>query len=320
MILDAATVTTAGNFLSHELNRVWGSVLEKRRPAMWGQDGVLIPTSYDLQVGDRNLIEQVVETVGEAVIMDNATDDIPVADFAMSSSTLKTFRMVSSLTYDIFDLATEAAAGKSLNTLRLSALAHTFAEKAHKIALFGSSKHNVKGFLNNANVTVVNASSYDADGSGVTADDHIAFISTQIGKIMADSNLTEGASTILVPAKLYSIWLTSRLSGTSTTVINFLLDSYINNADHPLKSIRPINELTAAVLEANGVQSGGTNKDRLVLYTPDPELVERKAYPMQTLAPEIDGFGFKVNAHEGCSQVKISYPGSMLYVDIPKIP
>jgi hypothetical protein len=57
-----------------------------------------------------------------------------------------------------------------------------------------------------------------------------------------------------------------------------------------------------------------------VVFLPvTPDAGERKFYGMQTLEPQLMGMDYKVFMYAGTSEAIIHYPGSMLYVDIPKL-
>jgi hypothetical protein len=102
-------------------------------------------------------------------------------------------------------------------------------------------------------------------------------------------------------------------------VLRYILDTYGVAAGGTLRGIVGINECRADQLEVYGVKAAGTNDDRVVFVPMNPDAAERKFYPMQTLEPQLVGMSYKTYMYMGTSEPIIHYPGSMLYVDIPKV-
>jgi hypothetical protein len=307
-----------GLFLSRQLEQILPKLYEKRYPRLWAEEGLYFPATGDLEMGAQTLIEETVTQIGEASIMSDRATDIPAAETIIDETPFKAVCVSIHVNYTIPELAAAQKAGRDLRSIRMSSADRAIKEKIHKLAVFGSAKHGMTGIVNNPNVTAVD-SSYDADNGATTVDDHISFVADNIIKVENDTNLVEGIDTILVPAKLHNIWSKARVTNTSQSVINYLLENFGPSAGGSLRNIIKVNECRNDQLVANGVTLSGVNDDRVVFLPVTPDAGERKFYGMQTLEPQLMGMDYKVFMYAGTSEAIIHYPGSMLYVDIPKL-
>lgn len=311
-------VKEAGTFLARSLEQHIPQLYEKKYPRLWAEEGMYLPAVGDLEEGAREVIETTVNQVGEALISADGADDVPLVDVSMDEFPFKATCISAGIKYSIPELKAAMRANQDIKTTRLNGLGKALAERIHKLAVFGSSKHGMNGFFAHPRINLVN-SSYDADGSGVTAQDHIDFISDNLIKVESDSNLTEGIETILVPAKLYNVWAKTILPSTNQNIIRHVLENFGTEAGGTLRQIKKVNECQSSYLEKYKAQASGTNKDRVVFMPFDPMAFERKYYPVNFLEPQLQGMSYTLVAYTGTSEVIDHYPGSALYVDIPKL-
>lgn len=308
----------AGIFLSRQLEQVMPRLYEKLYPRLWAEEGLYFPAVGDLEMGIQTIIEETVTQIGEAAIMSDRATDIPLAEAIIDESPFKAVCVSIHVDYTVPELNAAQKAGRDIRSIRMASANRAIKERIHKLAVFGSAKHGMTGIFNNSLVPKVD-SSYDADGVGTTVDDHISFVADNIIKVENDSNLVEGIDTILVPAKLHNIWSKARVTNTSQSVINYLLENFGPSAGGSLRSIVKVNECRNDQLVANGVTLSDANDDRVVFLPVNPDAGERKFYAMQNLEPQLMGMTYKVFMYAGTSEAIIHYPGSMLYVDIPKL-
>ena len=310
--------TNPGMFLSRQLEQVLPKLYEKRYASLWADEGLYLPATGDLEMGADTLVEETVNQIGEAAILADGANDIPVADALINEDRFKAVVIATHFSYSIIELNKAEKAGRSLRDIKVKAADRAMRQRTHKLAVFGSAKHGMTGFFNDANVPVV-SSSYDADNNATTFDDHIDFFADNFTKVKDDTNLVEGIEYVLVPAKLRNIWAKSYQAGNGQSVLRYIIENYGVMSGGTLRGIIEVNETRAADLEANGVKSPGANVDRIVFLPNNPDAAERKFYGMQLLPPEPVGMGFKTYMYSGTSEPIIHYPGSMLYVDIPKV-
>lgn len=308
-----------GTFLARQLEQILPKTYEKRYPRLWAEEGLYVPAVGDLEQGAQTIIEEAVTDIGEAAIYAPGSTDIPYAEVQIAETPYKAVCIVNAFKYGYIEMKRAAKAGKPIDDLRAMAADKVLRQRVHRVACFGSSKHAMTGIYNDANVAVV-ASSYDADGGAVTAQDHVDFVRDQISKIENDSNLTEDVTTILVPPKVYHIWQSVEMPGSGDSVLKFILDNYGTAVGGMLRNIVKANECRADQLEAYGVKSAGTNEDRLLFISSNPDTIERHFYPKETLPTQLIGMDYCTYQHCGTSEAIVHYPNGMLYVDIPYVP
>jgi hypothetical protein len=196
-----------------------------------------------------------------------------------------------------------------LSDKKAFAARRAIAEKMNKIAAFGAAKYDCTGFLNNPDVPVDN-SSFDPDAA--TADEFVEWFIDEIISVESSTELTESPTTALVTPELHGTMLKKRLSGTDMNVKQYILE----NTD--LVDIRKVTELKSATLEANGVQAGGTNKDRVLLYPLDPEIVERHIEMTKPLPEEYRNAKYITPMYACTSPVIWNFPKAARAIDYVK--
>ena len=314
-------VKQAGIYLRRQLEQVIPRLYAKRDPDLWGADGSVFPVVADLEPGAKTVIEETILENGEAVVMSPGDSDLPTVEVSIDETPFKTYVIAASTKWTIHELLADQKAGRGLQTKRLEAMVRAIQQKVHKIALFGHLTGNAnagQGIYTLGNVTV-NSSTYDGDNPATTADDHIAFIADNMNQVVTSTNKVEAIDTILIPCKLWNIWTKARIPNTSSSIINYILETYNPQNGSTLSRIMPTNESTASVLEEFGVKAGGTNEDRLIFFPASPDTVEMKMYPLRFLPIQQMGWSFIQYAYLGVSELIDHYPGGMLYVDIPTI-
>lgn len=307
-----------GMFLSRQLEQVLPKLYEKRYASLWADEGIYLPATGDLEMGADTLVEETVTELGEAAIVADGANDVPVADALIDEAKFKAVAIATHFSYSILELNKAEKAGRPLRDVKAKAADRALRQRTHKLAVFGSAKHGMTGFFNDANVPVV-SSSYDADDAATTFADHVDFFADNFTKVKDETNLVEGIEYVLVPAKLRNIWAKSFQTGNGQSVLRYILENYGAASGGTLRGIIEVNETRSADLEANGLKAAGTNEDRIVFLPNNPDAAERKFYGMQILPPEVVGMGYKTYMYCGTSEPIIHYPGSMLYVDIPKV-
>ena len=65
--IDKADIANAGNYLNRELEQKMPGIYEKKYAQLWAEEGEIITSSGTLQEGTTTVLEEIVETVGEAM-------------------------------------------------------------------------------------------------------------------------------------------------------------------------------------------------------------------------------------------------------------
>lgn len=299
----------AGIHLKRFLEQRLPNVLEKRYRNLIWENGSVIPKIADLQPGAATLVQEQMEVVGEAAIGADEAFDIPLSDISAEEVSYKIIAVFSAYHFTFRQMQAAQRSGVPLNDKKAFAARRAIAEKMNSISAFGASRYDVTGFLNNPDVPRNNSSFNPYTATG---DDLAEWIIDECIAIEDSTELTETPNTLLVTPLLHGAMIKKRMSDSDVTVEEFVLKST------NLTSIRKATELKSATLEANGVQSAGTNKDRMVLYPLDLEVVEQHIETVKPMPTEYRS-GKYINPMYACTSPVIwNFPKSGRYIDYPK--
>jgi len=318
---------TGGIFQSRHLERRVRQVLRARRRMLPFFGGNLVPTTTDLQPGTRELVQDKVLEFGEAQLMAQDADDVPLVEINAREDRYRVVMPVAGYPVRFGETLAENVAranGIQYNPtdIRASAVIRAIEERANKFTAVGDSTMSITGMLNDANVTPVD-SSFDPFDAGSTADDIADWFLTLVGDIFKDSNNVEYPNTALISTPLHELMTRRRMPDSSETILSYVVKTQqARSALMPgqrLENIVPLVESGSDYLEANGVETGGTNKDRIVLYPLDGEVVER-----HMMSGAISAFPDDWTVNKGArkiypmysflSQVIIKFPGAFSYI------
>jgi hypothetical protein len=319
---------TGGIYQSRHLEQKVRKVLRRRTrflPA--GFSSALIPTMADLTPGTREIVQDEVLEFGAADLGAIDAVDIPMVEIQARENRYRVVMPRAGYPVKFAEtLSDQVARGNGIQynptDVRASAVLRVIEEAYNKFTLVGSSTMSITGLLNNAGVTPVN-SSFDPFDAGSTADDIADWILGLIGDVFADSNNVEYPNTMLVSTQLGNLLERRRMPDSGETILTYIMRTQQTrasmNAGQGLKKIVSLVECGSTYLEANGIESGGANKDRIVLYPMDPEVVERHsmtgavtAYPddWAVIKGEVKVYPF----YSFLSETMINYPGAFKYV------
>jgi hypothetical protein len=152
-------------------------------------------------------------------------------------------------------------------------------EKRDRIAAYGDSTLAIRGLLNNSNISVDNNSfnPYTATAAQL-ADFLIALVRT----FDSNSATVFRPNVALISTNLFYRTIALTMPNGDKTVKDFVEGAL--STEGIKFEFRRRRQCDGPYLEANGVQAGGTNRDRIVLYKLDPEVIERHVEMIQ-LAP-----------------------------------
>lgn len=302
--------TNAGAFLSRQLEQRLPKVLERRYRDLPFENGSLIPTMSDLQPGAASLIQEQIDSVGDAAMVSDEAFDIPLADIKAEENEFKIIAIYSGFHWTFRQLQAAEKGGRPLQDLKMFAAKRAISEKMNKIAAFGEAKYGLTGMVNHPDVPLNNSS---FNPNTATADDLIGFFLDETISIVDSTEATEAPNIALVSIKMHNALIKKRIPDTNMNVKSYILD----NSSY-LTDIRPIVELASPYLEKNGVQAGGTNKDRMILYPLNEETLERHIEQIKPMPQEYRNGRYIVPMYACTSPVLINFPKAMRYVDFVK--
>lgn len=318
---------TQGVFQSRTLERRVRQVLRRRLRMLPFFGGNLIPTITDLQPGVRELVQDQVLEFGEAELGSPDSEDIPLVEIQARENRFRVFmpRAGYPLKYaEVLANQVAAANGQQYNPtqVRETAVIRVIEEQVNKVIAAGSTALGLTGVLNNAGVSVIN-SSFDPFDAGSTADDIADWFLGLIGDIFKDSNNVEYPNTALVSTSLHELMARRRMPDGDKTVLAYVMETQSSRSQllpgQRLTNIVPLVECGSDFLEANGVESSATNKDRIVLYPRDQEVIQKH---MMTGAIAAYPDDWTINKgsqkiypmYSFCSEVIINFPGALRYI------
>lgn len=317
-------VFQGGTNLFRDLEQRLPQLLAPRRRELPFESGVFVPTKPDLAPGSYEVVKTVINDVGSATILGDGAFDFPVVDASASEDRYRNLMAVAGFTIGYQTSRREAYAA-SIDTLRVSqydmkmqTCIRAIQERRNRIAAIGDATIGATGLLNNANIVADNNS---FNPYLATADDLIDFFISQVESFYTNSNNVFFPTTALVSDQLDFKMIRSRVPNSELTV-----KEYIQNA---LKKrglgfkIEGVKEAGFAQLEAAGVLTPGTNKDRIVLYPLDPEVVERHVEMIQ-MAPlqylQVQGLNTLYPMFGCMTPTIINYTNAISYIDVIKKP
>ncbi|MEM8602634.1 MAG: major capsid family protein [Cyanobacteria bacterium P01_H01_bin.121] len=312
-----------GFLLGRALEQRLPRVIEKRYRSLHFENGDIVPTMSDLETGAAEVLADLVDGVGDAKIMAENAVDLPIADISASEDKYPIWMIGSAIAVS---LSQEQAAEKSSQTFnqivdrKLSMARRAIAERSNKIAAYGSVNLNQRGFVNNANVTV-NNSSFDPYDAGTSPDALKEFFIDEFKAAHKASNNVEFPETVIVSDDLWFKLINTRMTDGSQSVYEHLMrQTQVNESLDFIRSIMMAPEVRSDNLTANG--TGNTDKDRIVMYPMDPEVVERHNRPAMELAPDdyqqVKGVLKIRPVYQKVTPTIVNHPSAMRYIDVAK--
>lgn len=309
-------MATGGNFLYRQLEQMLPRVLEKRYRQLIFENGALIPTVVDLEPGAAEVVGEVINEVGNADIISDGAFDIPLVDLSASEDRYKVIMCASGFSYTFQQERAFETRKANLNDRKMLMARRAIAERMNRIGAYGDRRVNINGFLNQPGVQL-NNSSFNPYTS--TADQIADWVIGELESFHINSNSVEMASTAVIPTELYFEMVRTRMGDTSQTLLQYVQTALSGNGME-FEFVKA-EEARSTRLEANGVQAAGTNKDRMVMYVRDPEVVERHIELPQLMPEEWQNIrdGRKVYPMFACTTpVMLNHQTGMRYIDFPK--
>ena len=303
-----------GVHLHRKLQQFLPGVISKRYKKLPFENGEIVPTQASLKPGAMEVVRERIEEFGEAQIIGDGAYDFPTVNMHSDEDPYRILMVGAG--FGITFQAERAAqfANYPLRDSSMKVARRVIAEKANRIAAYGVAGDNtINGHVNDPLVSLSNSSFEPYAVSGVTAsDDLIGFFLEELEAVVSSSNAVEMAGHFLISHRLNFQLMKTKIPNSGVNVRQFLLEN-----DNYIESITAVNELRPAELEANGVEAAGAGKERIVLYSKDPEVVERHIEPVDLLPPEytqVQSARRVFPLMQCVTPTIINYPGAMSYI------
>ncbi|MBW4460444.1 MAG: DUF2184 domain-containing protein [Nodosilinea sp. WJT8-NPBG4] len=215
-------------FLRDQLKYVQTQVVEQDFPERLMASGAILPVSSEIPIGARTYSYKLLTYVGEAKILANGGDDIPMVDLNAEERVGYVRTIADGYSYTLDDLESAQYARTNLDASMAIAARDVIEAKLDFIGYDGDTANNLLGFLNHPNVptaTVLN----DGTASGTT------WASKTPDKIYRDlvnfasatkvaTNMVEIPENIGLPvAQFEQISSTPMQTGSDTTILEMFL-------------------------------------------------------------------------------------------------
>jgi hypothetical protein len=245
-------------FLRQQLEYVQNTVIEQDFPERLVTSGELIPVSTELPAGAETYSYKIMTAVGEAAILANGADDIPVVSAFAEKRVGEIKTVVDAYEYTTEDIESAQFANMNLDTTLATIAREIIEEKLDILGYDGDSNFNLLGLLNHPNVP---SGTVAADGTGSST----TWATKTAAQIYRDlsafgksprvaTNGVEFFDTICMPESQYDLIAETPYPDTSTTN-ETILSFYLKTQKANPKGVKRI----MAVPYLAGKGSGGTD-------------------------------------------------------------
>ena len=298
-------------FLRQQLEYVQNTVVEQDFPERLVISGDLIPVSSELPAGAETYSYKIMTAVGEAAILANGADDIPIVSAFAEKRVGEIKTIVDGYEYTTEDIEAAQFANMNLDSAMGTIAREIMEAKADTIGYDGDSAHNLLGLLNHPNVP---SGTVLADGTGSAT----AWSTKTAAQIYRDlssfgrsprsaTNGVEYFDTICLPESQYDLIAETPYPDTSTTnetILSFYLKTQAVNP----KGVKRI----LAVPYLAGKGAGGTD---LMVGLRKMEAKIKYHIPMDFVqeAVQLRNFSYRVPCRMRIGGVQLVKPLSMGY-------
>jgi hypothetical protein len=266
-----------------------------------------LPFATDIAPSAEEYTYKIYDSVGKARIGAKTNTDAPRVDVFVGEGGGKVFQIDVSYGWGINEMEEAARVGMPLSTRKAKAATDAVARAEDECLAFGDlnvangQNLTTTGFLNNANVTVINETFFDMSTDPQVIADKFT---KAAGLVVTDSKQTHEADTLLLPTPLYQVMSQKRMSAFGDKSI---LQYIVQNNPH-IKNIEQWYLLDGA---------GASSKNRCVLYKRSPDVLEGvRPARFRQLPPQLKGFELVINCFSRCGGVKVYQPMAMRYIDV----
>ena len=252
-------------FAQRELEIVDKQVYETRYPNLQLLDNVPVNTTMPswAQAGVYYQWDQ----FGVAKFIDAYGQGLPRVDVKKTEFTWRAFRAGDAYGYTLDEIKAASALGIPLDASKAKAARRAFEELLDTTGFSGDTTRGLVGFnalSNTVSYTVANGAAGTATWSTKTPDEIVFDVTDCIGNMIESSSGVAAPRRVLLPIRQYNLIASKRMGdGSDVTILKHLLDT--QKAVNPGFEIKPWWRLNAA---------GSGSADRMIVYRPDPDVVE----------------------------------------------
>jgi len=263
----------------------------------------LLPLKTDVPDGSTDYSYRMLSKLGEANWVADGSSDRNLVDVDLTKYTRDIFEMGSGYTFTVGDQARGGVLDFEYVQEKARLAAERIAAKHSDFALNGKSDSSVTGFLNDGNVTIMNAGELtDNDWTTVTGADAYATISDMLRQVLVTTK--QNADTVALSTFVYSTLSTRLLDSTGGTKTI-------------LAALRENNPSVNFIHSASCDGAGAGGVDRCVAYQRRSDRVEYVASVVyDESVPVSSGFRFTVQSRGRAAGTVVRLPGAMVYGDI----
>lgn len=279
------------------------------------------PGGIDVSAGWARTIETYsMDMVGMGRFLSGNARDIPMVDigFKRGVSPIESAGVGYGYTYEELMTAQYATSngskvpGQSIDASRAMVCREAFEQHIDRVALTGDSDKGWEGLFNNSNVpvsNVINGAGGSPNWETKTADEILLDINDALGDVHVQTKTTDRANTISIPVSSFQLIAGKRLGDyNDTTILEFIRKKNLYTA------------LTGQALEIVAFlhleDIGAGNTKRMIAYNKNP--IKQKMHipiPLQFLAPQMEGYEYKIPGIYRLGPAEWRYPLSGVYRD-----
>lgn len=267
-----------------------------------------VPLIAGVDPGAEGYVWQSLDLRSYADLIGNGAKDLPSSEGDVVDQTAPIRSFGNHFGYTVQDLRSFALARKrftnvQIDQIRAMSCRRGIDEKHDDMIAFGDARVGITGFLNNANVAILNAGvGLNGGWTGATPDQILADLLAMVNAVRSQTLDVVEPDTIGLPSAKHTICTTRKLgTGTDTTIAKFF------EANTGVK--------LAKWTKLKNAGSGGA-QDRMVCYKRDP-MIAGAIVPIvfQTLAPQLQGFRWNIYAEGRSGGTVVRLPAGMVYGD-----
>lgn len=292
---------------ARQLEHFFSKLYEIKYPDVMGR--MLVPVDTSVPTGARSHTYRQFDDVGEAVIVNDYSNDLPAVEAFGKEYTEKVIPIGNSFFISIQDLRSAAMLGIDIDTRKAEGARKVMERKLDSLIAIGDTSVSMTGVANNANVGTVSGltgSWSTATAAQIQADlEKIAKTVFDNSKGIFGNPDTGTQLSLAVGTAQYSLLATKRIDTFNMmTVLEYVKAGHIPF----IRDVKPWSRLDTA-------DAGGTGP-RIIAMPQDPDVVSTiipQDFEMLPMQPK--ALGYTVPCHMRWGGVVVRYPVGMVYAD-----
>ncbi|WP_419636502.1 major capsid family protein [Thiolapillus sp.] len=283
-----------GVLFATQLRYMEAQLYETKYPALKSRE--IFPIDYAVPAGAKEAGYDMWDGYGEAKVIDNYSDDLPMVGVSMSRSIGPIAGFGVGADYSIQDIREAQMAGMPLNAFKLRVARRAWEIRLDNIALNGIPDVKIPGFLSISDVPTSTASGTttswaNKDGEAMLKDMY---------KMVTDTrNLTNGVeepNRLVMSDRNYSRIMQTRVSQYTDKKV---LPEFLENCRVPGMQVIPWFKL----------QGASAGSDKMISFRYDQDVV-KLIIPLEfeMLPPQPRNLTFVINTHARCGGIQMVYP------------